>query len=329
MKIGDYETLPGKFVSSETPFLATKGIRVYLLRRCPEEVRGRRLRRITRAMRKAFNEESSVITPDIFRDKKVYYSAERIGRLCLEDLPAGFVYAMESGQKRRIVLSALSALAVLERNGIVHGNIDRHVFHMDVSRDGGVFMRMGGLERCGIVGKFPPVFCGDRVGMAPEATNPEVEITSAADVFSMGICMHYWLSGELPVHSVVSEYQHYLISDRIPEKIVPVIGMMLAPEPLMRPTASAVIWMLQDVVEVDSARAYKTYSSPPPDEEYLDEMIAAVYPENPDLMPDIMLAEAADMGWALSVEDEETEPEQPSGSDYVNNLLGLLRRRRT
>jgi len=332
MKIGDYESLPGKFVSWETPFLAAKGGRVYSVRKCAEEVRGRRLRQIRRAMRKAFEEKSCLIMPDIFRVKNAYYSAEAIGRLCFEDLPAGFIFALEGGQKRRIVLSALSALAVLERNGIVHGNIDRHAFHLDVARDGGMFMYLGGLDRCGIIGKFPPVFLCDREFIAPEAADLGVEISSAADVFSMGMCMHYWLSGELPVYSVVSEAQHYLISDRIPRQMVPVIGMMLAPKPFMRPTASAVIWMLQDEVKVNSSTEYKTYSSAQPDHEYLDEIVAAIYPDNPDLMPDIMMAEAVTMGWALPAEDDEAkpeQPEQPGGSDIsVSNLIGIIRRTR-
>ena len=144
--------------------------------------------------------------------------------------------------------------------------------------------------------------------------------------------MHYWLSGELPVYSVVSEAQHYLISDRIPRQMVPVIGMMLAPKPFMRPTASAVIWMLQDEVKVNSSTEYKTYSSAQPDHEYLDEIVAAIYPDNPDLMPDIMMAEAVTMGWALPAEDDEAkpeQPEQPGGSDIsVSNLIGIIRRTR-
>ena len=114
---------------------------------------------------------------------------------------------------------------------------------------------------------YPDTIVGDQTYMAPEVImrisqdeedldNNKIEITTKADIFSLGIIFHEILTGELPISN--NQSHHYIgvavghgdniiLSDEINQDYAGLIQSMLQIEPSNRPTALSVFNSLSGI----------------------------------------------------------------------------------
>lgn len=298
MTLGGYAVKQSSVDRNRSWFFAERDGGAYIVQPCGQGFDARRRVTIQWVLQSAILPESNLSVPDIFEADGSWYSADLLTETELWDLPIAAMGALGPGHQRRLVLSAVSALAALERAGIVHGNIAPRNLRIQRARDGSLCVRLIGLARAGIVGVMLPQR-GGNPGYADE--NPEMDVTrlrSTEDVFALGACLHLWFSNDFPVALGGDGRESFLLSDRIPPALLPVIGIMLAPKPENRPLPSALMRILESILRLRTAQTYRTYPDPEDSAEYRQLIQDAIRQQDPAFDPKFMEEDARRMHWA-------------------------------
>ena len=297
MNIGGYESLPGANPSGDAPFLAIRDGRQYLLRRCDARMTDARVKQLRGRLNDAALPGGSLLVPELMWAQSAWYAAVPLGDEGLRDVPPMTMAVLGRGQQRRLVLSAVNALAALERAGLVHGSVDRNAFQLNLAGDGALTVRLQGLESAGNAdGRdgMSPFRRGSKSCQAPEIARG-ARAAFVEDVFALGVCVHEWLTGELPLYRGVTSRQELLIASSIPAPLATVLGMMLAPDPNQRPLASALSKLLARDITVRSAFTYQTYESAPVPDDYARILLDGIRAQCPKLKTNLG---ASAKGWS-------------------------------
>ena len=88
-----------------------------------------------------------------------------------------------------------------------------------------------------------------------------------------------------------------LLSDRIPPKLVPIIGTMLSPLPNQRPTATALLRVLSGPLKMQTNWKYRIWHEgvDASDDSGLIEQI--IQEQDDQFDPEYRITEAGEMGW--------------------------------
>lgn len=177
---------------------------------------------------------------------KFYISMEKIEGTNEEAL-------LEACEDEKLLVCRVLAhsLACMHEAGLVHGDIKMSNIIPYMSKIGSLSAKIIDVDGCYLKSmppKSPDDVMTDQVYMAPEVfkfiRDETGRITEKADVFSMGLCLHYILTGGLPRFNNNYRYAYQsllngclleLNSDLSPE-LQKVIGAMLVLEPESRPS---------------------------------------------------------------------------------------------
>lgn len=258
MKLEQFEVYDQQALMTGKPFIGVRDGRRYLIHRLGW-TDGHRTEQIKEALENAVMPGSNIAIPEYLRVGNELFSVDFCGREAVSACPSAAICALPQGFIRQIARSAAAALATLERAGIIHGNISCHSFQLNAAQNGTLYVQLTGLADAGIVGKLAPVRGNANEYTAPHLANQAVKTPFAEDVYALGMCLHLWFTGDLPVCDSVSDRQGWLLSDRLPRDLIPIVGMLLAPRSEHRPRASAVLRILQRESPVKTAWNYQCF----------------------------------------------------------------------
>lgn len=175
------------------------------------------------------------------------------------------IEALSEEARMAILEQTIDTLSHLHRHNIVHGCVNPAAVALFSHDDGSVTSRLCGLESAfpaDAVPEHPPL---DTFYSAPEqvlARSGPQAVTTAADIFSMGLLFHQFLTGELPqppgAAAFVAPWQvlttpladgsfdQLVISDRITDPVlIALLSDMLHPDAACRPTPEKILQRLR------------------------------------------------------------------------------------
>ena len=187
----------------------------------------------------------------------------------------GTIARLTFQEKRFLMVTMASALGYLHMLGLVHGNLTLESFLL-IKMIGGLYStKLARFEDCYHKENPPECLLGDIRYFAPEVmvyNNEEGDkerlkhtLTRKADIFSLGLVFHYFLTGEFPeaiglterlqqrkaegkpvyCWSVLLNGGDLKVRDDIPTRYKLIIEDMLRKDPLKRPDALGVMTLLK------------------------------------------------------------------------------------
>lgn len=295
MNIGPYEIQRQVRLPGATASCATRDEARYVLWNYDSPVDSHRQSTLKNAY-SGLIEGANITVPRWHKEKGTLYAVEKCRDEELLELPLTAVSQLSPGHQRRLLLSAVSAVATLERHGLVHGNLNREAFRICRSQDNSLSFQLVGLGAAGMAGGFEPLRIGNGDYAAPE-TSAARAVSSAEDVFSLGVCFHVWLTGNLPVLGKATERQFMLVSDRVPKALVPIVGTMLSPKPEQRPSATALQKILEGVLKMRTTHKYKLWYEGASDRDGAELVEEAILDQHEQFVPFFQDRDARSMGW--------------------------------
>ncbi|MGW5849660.1 protein kinase domain-containing protein [Streptomyces sp. NPDC055254] len=202
-----------------------------------------------------------VLATDFFHEGSTYYKVtERIDTSSLEK-----PQALEPRQKAVLLKTLALSLQLLHDIDVVHGDL-KPLNVLIQKRDGVVFYsaKLIDFDDSYVSGRPPgrQDVAGDSLYGAPEwrryvqedeAVRPE-HLTTAVDVFALGLMTHYYLTGALPGHSArygspadaVNAGESLDLDPRLSDSMRGLIRAMTAPAPRDRPRIATFLKTLTD-----------------------------------------------------------------------------------
>lgn len=161
------------------------------------------------------------------------------------------------------VLALCHSVLCLHEKGLIHADLKPENILMEKLPGGGMAPRLVDIGSA-FFEKEPPESSasleGDQVYMSPEAVmficGEEVFLTCAMDVFSMGLLIHYYMTGHLPGYGkeyfypneAVLDGQKLIFENSLPEDFRKLIECMLEADPLKRPAMQEVCSRIRDIM---------------------------------------------------------------------------------
>lgn len=198
---------------------------------------------------------------EFFRYGPRYYIATR--KVVDEKLSPEAFSLLPYREKCYTVLALCHSVMCLHEKGIVHADLKPENILMEKLQGGGMAPRLVDLGSA-FFEKEPPESSasleGDQVYMSPEAVmficGEEADLTCAMDVFSMGLLIHYYMTGRLPGYG--SEYfypneavldgQRLVLDESLPGDFRELTESMLEAEPERRPSMQEVCSRIREIM---------------------------------------------------------------------------------
>lgn len=196
-----------------------------------------------------------------FRQGEHYYITT--DKIDANPLPIEEMKKMSPYQKLLITRIIAYSLGLLHSRGIVHGDIKPKNLLFSKSQSGIYTAKLIDFDSSFFVDNPPKdkgKFKGNLIYLAPESylylKGKEEKITQKADVFSLGILLHLFWGGELPIFSrekydyafeAVLDGEELDFSREIPRGITVVLNQMLKKNPNDRPSLSSVFMALAKI----------------------------------------------------------------------------------
>lgn len=280
MRIGEY-TLVSR---CEGHLLGTRDGRLYRLQPCPEELNDHRAAAIARALGECVLPDTNILLPDFFEADTGWFTAVPYREDVFLGLPPAYLRCLPDKARRHMLLLAASALEVLSRGHVVHGSLNPDCFRLTVSEVGVLCLVLEDLRPAGTAA-YPPI----RPDRSSPFASPEARIgkppTTASDMFALGLCMHFWLTGELPRNRqelpAAPTRKVVWISDAVPVWARSVLLSMLEANPAARPKPQDVLKRLREGTEACTDDLYASSELPAED---LAEMRQLLLQEHPLLL---------------------------------------------
>ena len=193
MRIGDYVVVS----STRTGYLACRGGLLYRLTRCSLDMTQPRAEAVMSALGKAVKPGSNVLVPDIVEEDDAWYAAVPFRPEVFQGLPRAYLRCLPEAARRHMILLAVSAMDTLARDGIVHGSLDPDCFRITVTESGMLGVVLEDLRHVGC-GRLEPLESDTESSYAAPEVRRGGKPTTASDAFSLALCLHEWLAGELP-----------------------------------------------------------------------------------------------------------------------------------
>jgi eukaryotic-like serine/threonine-protein kinase len=202
-----------------------------------------------------------VLATDFFHEGSTYYKVtERIDTSSLEKPEA-----LEPRQKAVLLKTLALSLQLLHDIDVVHGDL-KPLNVLVQKREGVTFYsaKLIDFDDSYVSGRPPgrQEVAGDSLYGAPEwrryvqedeAVQPE-HLTTAVDVFALGLMTHYYLTGALPGYSdrygspadAVNAGESLVLDPRLTDSLQGLVRAMTAPEPRNRPRMATYLKALKD-----------------------------------------------------------------------------------
>ena len=198
---------------------------------------------------------------EFFRYGPRYYIATR--KVLDEKLSPEAFSLLPYREKCYTVLALCHSVMCLHEKGIVHADLKPENILMEKLPRGGMAPRLVDLGSA-FFEKEPPESSasleGDQVYMSPEAVmficGEKANLTCAMDVFSMGLLIHYYMTGRLPGYG--SEYfypneavldgQKLVLDESLPGDFRELTESMLEAEPRRRPSMQEVCSRIREIM---------------------------------------------------------------------------------
>lgn len=199
-----------------------------------------------------------VVPEDFFRVTSTYVKVMP----WVDGVPMPAVNDLTGHQLRVILLTLVLSLRQMHDVDVVHGDVKPDNVLLATTPAGLQVAKLIDLDEAYVSGSPPERdgIVGDPTFYAPELlhyvkTGEDAHrLTPAADVFSLGVLLHLWLAGDLPVLAPWAQYpcEQILAGGTLdpgaaPEPVRPLLASLLAPEPADRPTLDAVSSALGDL----------------------------------------------------------------------------------
>ena len=193
--------------------------------------------------------------------KKVYLLLEYVGPSTLAhelDSPKRTVKGrMSEDEAAHVFHEVAQGLNYLHRNGMAHRDVKLHNIIIGLQGEVKIIDLGYGIQYQ--TGQKISSFCGTPSYMSPEVISREPYDAFKADVWSFGVCLYKALTGKFPFPGVSQtnlfyniRKGHYELPAHLSEHAKKLIGMLLVPDPSMRPPIQDILnqpWLASAVTE--------------------------------------------------------------------------------
>ena len=194
---------------------------------------------------------NNVIVHDFFRSGSKYYAVTE--RIYTSDLKIEDVHRLERGKRETLIKTLLYSVAALHEHGIVHADLKPDNLLIKQTKDHYHTVKVIDFDAGFLEGQVPQELQGDFVYLSPEAylrmNEKDVDVTTKADVFALGLIVHQFWTGGLPWFDAQYKYAFQAalagagitVSDAMPDALRECLGRMLAKNPSERPRLREVL----------------------------------------------------------------------------------------
>jgi serine/threonine protein kinase len=149
------------------------------------------------------------------------------------------------------ILALCHSVLCIHEKGLIHADLKPENILMEKLSGGGMAPRLVDIGSAFFENEPPESSAsleGDQVYMSPEAVmficGEDVSLTCAMDVFSMGLLIHYYMTGHLPGYGkeyfypneAVLDGQKLIFAENLPEDFRELLESMLEVDPQKRPS---------------------------------------------------------------------------------------------
>lgn len=194
---------------------------------------------------------NNIIILDFFRfGSKYYIVTDRVDSMGTDPC---IIASLDFERQITFIKALLYSVAKFHDNNVIHADLKPDNILLKATENGFITAKIIDFDSGFSTDRVPEEIQGDFVYLAPETylkmTGEDAQISEKIDIFSLGILIHQYLSGELP--SIGSDYKYtfeavldsgYLgLSSKLPEPFSNIIGRMLLKDPMLRPSAQQVL----------------------------------------------------------------------------------------
>ena len=225
-----------------------------------------------------------VVTIDFFRVGGVYYKVTEVIDVCA--LTIADIAALPFERRLLILKTVTHSVGILHAAGLVHGDVKADNVLIKQTATGHYAAKLIDFDNCFVAGDppDPEETVGDAVFLSPELAahmcgTPTGPITTASDIFALGVLFALYLTGAKPVvGGARCEGVHVhervatggaIVTDwpGVPRDVARIVDRMLRLDARSRPTAAEVLAALQGrsgVLVVEETPRLRGHLATPP-----------------------------------------------------------------
>ena len=194
---------------------------------------------------------NNVLPYDFFRFGSKYYVVT--DRIYTSKRTADSVYRLSQPQRMTLIKTLLYSVHLFHKQRVVHGDLKPDNILLKDTAGGYLTAKIIDFDGGFVEGNMPKELQGDFVYLSPEAylymDEKQVEVTTKADVFALGLLIHQFWTGSLPTFDSRCTYAfqaalsgaEIVVSNTMPEPLCTCVRRMLSKMPEDRPTVSDVL----------------------------------------------------------------------------------------
>ena len=210
-----------------------------------------------------------VVIHDFFRFNESYFAVT--DKVDDAQTDVHFISEMDEEKKRMFIASLVYSIAKLHEKGIVHADLKPDNILLKKTKKDSYAPKIIDFDGSFFVNEAGNV-TGDQVYLSPEFARrmhgEDDTLTEKLDIFSLGILIHQYWTGELPVfdkekytyiHEAVLDGSPVVLSSKLPPEVREPIRKMLSRNPEQRPSAAEIhkIFLSKDLTREKSVPELK------------------------------------------------------------------------
>ena len=194
---------------------------------------------------------NNVLPYDFFRFENKYYVVT--DRIYTSKRKADGVCRLPDSKRMTLIKALLYSVSTFHEQRIVHGDLKPDNILLKDTADGYLTAKIIDFDGGFVEGNMPEELQGDFVYLSPEAfahmDGNQIDVTTKADVFALGLLIHQFWTGNLPTFDSKFTYAfqaalsdaEIVVSNTLPEPLRGCVRNMLYKYPDDRPTVNDVL----------------------------------------------------------------------------------------